>query len=88
MSIYTFSFKQGRRLTWIYVKANSTKDAILRMREQIGPDLEPYAGPLPQKCSMKGCDKQADDLYGDGRWLPLCEKHSNPFPWHASYHRK
>lgn len=102
MQIYAFAYKRPKsgRLRWFLTDPVETeRDAIAAMRQRDFEfaDVEPYAGPLMQRCYITKCRKPAAGFggscrpYSDRGWLPLCQQclddSKKCFPWHDTYSR-
>jgi hypothetical protein len=81
--VYAFATRAPRKLRWRYIEALDESAALKRARKIVGPDVDIYAGPIPEKCQFRDCDHHAVRLGGHGAWCPLCQKHlDGPFPAH------
>lgn len=81
MNIFIVAYKLKRRLAWFSAKAETEAAAIASFRSVFGREVEPYAGPLRERCGVLACDGLAEELIGKPPWLAVCGQHAaGPFP--------
>ncbi|TXH15681.1 MAG: hypothetical protein E6R03_06795 [Hyphomicrobiaceae bacterium] len=81
MTIYAFAFRGTQKLTWVTYDGPDEAGAIKKMRADFG-SIEPYAGPLVQRCSDPNCNNPAITKIGQSGprkvgWIPVCAAHSS-----------